>query len=180
MYFPREEAADALRMAAGIYEKQVVYLVKRLVKEGDIVVDCGASYGYYTMLFASPVGRGGKVFAFEPDPISYALLLRNIQERKSGTVIAVNKVVADRKGGAMLLVPKTGRRAGSTLMFDAEKGFLVDVTTLDEHLKDNDRAISLVKNGYRRYGNGGSSGNAQHLVELSKFEDHNRVLSSGS
>jgi FkbM family methyltransferase len=145
MCFPREEAADALRMAAGTYEPTVVYLIKRLVKEGDIAVDLGASYGYYTMLLASLVGRDGKVFAFEPEPISYTHLLRNIKELKNRTVITVKKAVANKKGSAMLLVPKTGHRAGSHLMFGAENGIPVNVITLDEYFKDKNRAIYSIK-----------------------------------
>ena len=45
--------------------------------EGDILVDCGANVGMYTVWAA--VTRKARVYAFEPEAQNYALLNRNIQ-----------------------------------------------------------------------------------------------------
>ncbi len=44
---------------------------------GDILVDCGANVGMYTIWAAAT--RGATVYAFEPESQNYALLNRNIQ-----------------------------------------------------------------------------------------------------
>mgnify|MGYP002785272411 CR=1 FL=1 len=44
---------------------------------GDILVDCGANVGMYTIWAAAT--RGTRVYAFEPESQNYALLNRNIQ-----------------------------------------------------------------------------------------------------
>ena len=51
----------------GIYEKQTTEYFLENVSEGNVVLDIGANIGYFTLLFASSVGKGGKVFAFEPE-----------------------------------------------------------------------------------------------------------------
>lgn len=53
------------------------FLAERL-KPGQVFVDGGACYGYFTLLAGELVGPGGKVLAFEPHPRSAALLRRNL------------------------------------------------------------------------------------------------------
>lgn len=48
------------------------YLHKYTPKEGDIVFDCGAYCGVSTYYFSKLVGKSGKVYAFEPDDLSYS------------------------------------------------------------------------------------------------------------
>lgn len=56
-----------------IKSKQDKYTLRPMVtiEEGDIVVDCGAFTGRFTMLAAQ---KAKKVFAFEPDPKNFILL----------------------------------------------------------------------------------------------------------
>lgn len=43
-----------------------------------VVVDVGANYGYYTLLAASYVFEKGRVYAFEPNPRTFEILMKNI------------------------------------------------------------------------------------------------------
>ncbi len=63
----------------GAHEPGTTALFKKLVKEGMTVVDIGAHIGYFSLLAASLVREKGSVFAFEPEPRNYALLVRNIE-----------------------------------------------------------------------------------------------------
>ncbi len=58
----------------GIWEPYETSLLLSLLQAGDVFVDVGANIGYFTVLAASVVGRGGAVFAFEPDPDNFSLL----------------------------------------------------------------------------------------------------------
>ncbi|MBU0708054.1 FkbM family methyltransferase [Patescibacteria group bacterium] len=46
------------------------FLGKYNIKEGDVVIDVGAYYGYFVIKAARKVGPSGKVIAYEPDPLS--------------------------------------------------------------------------------------------------------------
>jgi FkbM family methyltransferase len=52
----------------GEYEARQSRLYRRLVRPGDVVVDAGANFGWYSVLFSEAVGAEGHVYAFEPVP----------------------------------------------------------------------------------------------------------------
>jgi FkbM family methyltransferase len=67
------------------------YLVDYTPKEGDVVLDCGAYCGITTYLFSKAVGETGRVYALEPDALSYKMLLKNIDKHGLTNVIPVKK-----------------------------------------------------------------------------------------
>jgi FkbM family methyltransferase len=50
----------------GVWERETTNAVLDLVKPGMRVLAVGANFGYYALLMAQRVGRGGRVWAFEP------------------------------------------------------------------------------------------------------------------
>jgi len=48
------------------------------LKEGDILVDAGAHYGYFTLLAVQLVGQSGKVIASEGSPTTFKVLEKNV------------------------------------------------------------------------------------------------------
>ena len=50
------------------YKPHLTAFIKKLVQDGDTVVDIGAATGYHTLVLAEAVGSGGMVYAFEPHP----------------------------------------------------------------------------------------------------------------
>ncbi len=61
-----------------VWEPKITQLVKEIIKKDQIVIDVGANIGYFTTLFSKLVGTTGKVYAFEPAPINFEILQRNI------------------------------------------------------------------------------------------------------
>ncbi len=59
--------------------KNTTQLFKKVINEGDVVVDLGANIGYFSLLAAQLVGARGKVYSFEPEPKNYHYLQRNIR-----------------------------------------------------------------------------------------------------
>jgi FkbM family methyltransferase len=61
----------------GRYEPQETQLAKRLLRPGQLVVDVGANWGYFTLVCAHLVGTSGRVIALEPHPRLVAMLSAN-------------------------------------------------------------------------------------------------------
>lgn len=62
----------------GWYEPQETQLASRILRPGDVFVDVGANWGYFSLAAAHWVGARGKVIAFEPEPRLYRMLLSNV------------------------------------------------------------------------------------------------------
>jgi len=73
-----------------------IELMKRFIKKGDIVLDIGANIGFYATVFSKIVGRSGKVYCFEPDPVNLNFL--NSNTKTLTNVEIVQKAVSDKKG----------------------------------------------------------------------------------
>lgn len=74
------------------------YLQWYTPKSGDTVFDIGAYCGVSTQLFSKLVGLGGRVYAFEPDPLNHELLLRNIRRHNMENVTPLQLAVSDKTG----------------------------------------------------------------------------------
>jgi FkbM family methyltransferase len=61
----------------GYWESWVTHAVAKMVRPGMRVVNVGANFGYYALLFADLVGTKGEVVAFEPNPRVYEMLRKS-------------------------------------------------------------------------------------------------------
>lgn len=98
---------DSLKLSLyGIYEPVETKLAMEHIKPGDVVFDLGANIGYFTLIFSKAVGDKGKVFAFEPDPVSFALLKKNIEANGCNNCVLFQKAVSDKNGTLKLFMEK--------------------------------------------------------------------------
>jgi FkbM family methyltransferase len=110
------------------FEPEPTDVVRRLLREGDTVVDVGANFGWYTTLCARHVGTRGHVFAFEPVPATYDRLIENLAlNGLQHRVTAVRAAVAEQSGEATVYV------------FDKTSHACASLATLDE---TNYRSVS--------------------------------------
>lgn len=72
----------------------------KVIHPGEVVYDIGGHAGYMSLLFASLVGPNGRVFTFEPSPVNYPRLRRNIEANHRANVVVVNAAVSDQEGVA--------------------------------------------------------------------------------
>jgi FkbM family methyltransferase len=87
-----------LRVGRGAFEPFTTGYVKSLVKPGMVVLDIGAYLGYYTLLAAR---AGARVYAFEPDPVTFSYLTRNARDNGvADRVTLLPLAVASRAGRA--------------------------------------------------------------------------------
>ena len=70
----------------------------QLFSDGDIL-DIGANIGYTACIFASAMKSGSKVFAFEPDRLSYSILQQVVQRKRLvGSIETINAAVGNSDG----------------------------------------------------------------------------------
>jgi FkbM family methyltransferase len=121
-----------LQFLLGTYERGTVRAVRELLRPGMIAIDVGAHAGYYTLLFSRLVGPAGRVLAFEPHPVTFAVLARNAQRRALANVRLFPSAVSDREGPARLW--QTDLSVGHSLLpvkDGAAQPLPVIATTLD-------------------------------------------------
>jgi len=82
--------------------------------------DLGAHFGIYTVGMALAVGPTGRVFAFEPDPVSFARCKRHIQMNGLSWVRAFNAAASDAEGTAQLIVSNGLGDSTSHLKYEEE------------------------------------------------------------
>lgn len=66
-------------------------------KTGDIVIDVGAAFGFYTILASKKVGQAGKVVAIEAQPNIFDMLNRNIKLNKLTNIISLTYALYSKK-----------------------------------------------------------------------------------
>jgi len=135
-------------MFYGNYEPEQTKWFKQYLCPGDVVVDIGANFGWYTTLAASLVGLTGKVFAFEPSPIAGQVVETMIKDAMLQNTILTKAAVGDSSGNVSIFLP-TIRYCHSPSVFQSDPSFVpfqVPVIALDDFMPLKDIAkIKLVK-----------------------------------
>ncbi len=123
-------------------EKEL-FLLRRLVRPGDVCIDIGAAGGAHLFVMASRVGPTGRVLAFEPRPGSLRMLRRWVRALPVGDRVELFQLaLSDADGRVPLRIPIVPTRAhflGSTSRPDEHAAFAglphreieVPTTTLD-------------------------------------------------
>lgn len=113
-------------------------LFRKTVKNGMTCVDAGANIGYYTLLAASLVGERGRVYAFEPESESFALLVKSIEYNGFQNITAERAALASEEGITDPSLPDrpdhhstSSKNSEETSREPATKGNAVRITTLD-------------------------------------------------
>ena len=94
-------------VARGVLENnwevdEVQFMLDRLAP-GDVMVDAGANVGVYTLQAARAVGPAGKVYAFEPQADTFAMLSRSVGDNGfAERVVLDNCALGDRDGIAAI------------------------------------------------------------------------------
>lgn len=76
---------------------------RRTIKPGWTVVDVGANLGYYALLASRLIGPQGRVFAFEPTPSTYQVLLENIGLNRARNIAPYQVAMCDFCGSVSVI-----------------------------------------------------------------------------
>ncbi len=131
----------------GEYNARESEIFPFLIGPGDYVIEVGANIGSHTVGIAKRVGEGGKVFAFEPQRVCFALLQAQIALNQLYNVHAFNEGIGARD--AVMSIPamdyrKQGNFGGVSLR---QEGAATDEKVVVRRLDDlfPDVSIKLVK-----------------------------------
>jgi len=114
------------------------------IKEGDVVFDCGANLGVFSILAAS---KGAEVYAFEPIREARGILQQTLELNPglAKSITVVPYAVSDTIGNATFTI-LTDTLVGSSMVFD-QKGRqeTVPVTTIDAFCAENSLTVDFIK-----------------------------------
>lgn len=141
------DSQDSLNLSVnGIYEPTETELINREIRPGDVVLDIGANIGYYTLQMAKLVGSSGKVYAFEPDPTNFEILLKNISLNEYNNIVPINKAVSDKTGDALLFLNEENK--GDHRLYssqDSRSSKKVKTISIDDYFSKKKIKISFIK-----------------------------------
>ncbi len=80
----------------GLFDETVTWIVLQSVRPGNVILDIGAHFGYFSLLFAHLTGPSGRVLAFEPTPSTFGVLSENVGQLS--LVEALNCAAGDSPG----------------------------------------------------------------------------------
>jgi FkbM family methyltransferase len=113
----------------GAHEPHITrYLLDHVrVGSGEIALDVGANIGWYSVLLDRLSVPGARIFAFEPDPVSFRLLRSNLEVNGTARVTALNMALGDTPGRAVLHRYRGTNNGRHTLLEGNTSGGTVEV-----------------------------------------------------
>jgi len=133
-------------MLDGYWEIWLTQFFARVIKPGMTVIDVGANFGYYTVLFGDAVGATGRVIAIEPVPSTAAILRKTID--LNGLTYTTRLVIAaagDRDDAEVHIVVPPGEPKNAAVVATPCKGsIMAPSVTIDRLTRDLDR-LDMVK-----------------------------------
>jgi len=141
-----------VRSAMDIWSVKETFLDQFYMRYGTqiepdwVVVDIGAAIGEFTV-YAAQKAAAGEIYAYEPNPQSFALLQENIMLNKLSNVQTFCVGVWDQAGGMQLDLVNAEPLQGKTV-FQQDEAITaeVPVITFDQLVQDSvDSLIDLLK-----------------------------------
>ncbi|MFD0977936.1 FkbM family methyltransferase [Salinimicrobium gaetbulicola] len=131
----------------GIYEKGTLKIFNRIIESGYIIIDAGANIGLMSIHFSRLTGSNGKVFSFEPHPVTFDILKDNININQS-TNIYPNQLAlgSANKKGEIFERLHINRGAASLVNSDNKNGFPIFIEKLDSYIERKSiKKLNLLK-----------------------------------
>jgi len=99
----------------GGYENEVTWVMDEFVKDSDVVIDCGANIGIWTLLFAN---KAKAVHAVEPHPNFRKKLIQNLNLNRVKNCEIYGFAISRKEGRTILYSPPDSMKNKSASMLD--------------------------------------------------------------
>ncbi|MBL7795923.1 MAG: FkbM family methyltransferase [Saprospiraceae bacterium] len=145
---PGDVGHDSIRMN-GFYELVLSRQITRLGKSGGMLVDAGANYGYFSLLWLAQNNQN-RCIAFEPAPDNLKPLSYNINRNNlSGRMSVVTDALSNQTGTVPFALENTGGQTGwgGIARQNDSATIHVPAVTLDDYWAGHfpDSSISVLK-----------------------------------
>ena len=147
-----------IKMYHGLYQREIVSLLKIYLRQGDTFLDVGANIGYISAIGLSLVGKTGEVHSFEPVPRFFKKLSMIQVDNPAYHIYPNNIALGDDEGVSRIAVTNLKNIGWNTmvpgLMSDETTGETIDVPVvrLDTYICSNNiqniRLIKIDTEGY--------------------------------
>lgn len=136
------------RYYAKVYDPETFLFLETHVKKGDTALDIGAHIGLFSVALANLVGKDGRVFSFEPTPLTRNVLSEVILINGCAGIVEVRgEAVAGSSGTAVFY--DTGddvSNANSLVKTDVGKSELkVSMISVDEFVRERGLTVNCLK-----------------------------------
>lgn len=143
---PNDQVVAQGLLLRGTWEPFESELFEAALEPGMVAFCLGAHIGYYALLAARRVGPRGRVYAFEPGPENFRLLVKNVEANGYRNVVAVPKAVSNVTGRATLHL--NASNTGDHRIYPGAEPRVsldVDVVRLDDWLRSGETVADLVQ-----------------------------------
>lgn len=135
----------------GLYQNDVLLWIKHYAKPGNIVFDVGAFHGLMSIVASKAVGPGGRVIAFEPNPVAREWLNNHLRLNKCANVTVEPIGVMDFEGTADFYVQEGEVTWNSSFVRDFVdpkhnlNAVSVECTSIDAYVRNTGLNPDLIK-----------------------------------
>ena len=133
------------------YEPEVVKEIINNLNSGSNFIDGGANIGFFSLIASKIVGSTGRVIAFEPTPLTFSFLEKNIQVNNIKNIIVSRKGLSSSEKKLPFILTNNAE-ANSIISEDNEifknedKIIKVSTISIDKFCEENNlKKIDLIK-----------------------------------
>lgn len=132
----------------GFYELPVTKKIFSLAEKGGVLIDVGANYGYYSLIWANR-NATNTVHSFEPVPANFKMLNENINNNNFAARVSTNQMALSDKTGILSfeLENAAGNVGWGGITFNGTNNSIeVNSGTLDNYCREhNIKRIDCLK-----------------------------------
>lgn len=134
----------------GEYEKALTDIVESVLRAGDVCIDVGANFGWYTTLFWKRCKPHGHTHSFEPVPSTFDELQQNVALIGNPVNLVINNLALGERPHETNINVFSGLPTGHASFSDQGRSdavsFKCKVRTLDSYLEEKEiTEINFVK-----------------------------------
>jgi FkbM family methyltransferase len=119
-------------------------ILKKIIHGGDTVIDIGANIGVLTLFFRKLVGNEGMIYSFEPNPVAFSILKKNINENNLTNIQIEDKAVSNKNDKVSFTIDSS--ITNSRIAKNHKDVTLLDCVSMDEYFTENKmKKIDFVK-----------------------------------